>query len=224
MRITDLNEDERPREKLLLRGAGSLSDPELLAIFLRTGIAGKSAIDLARDLLSELGGLVGLFSTTEAAFCQAKGLGRAKYAQLQAVLEMSRRYLNEEIAGRDVLTSPESTRQYLKARLRNLQHEVFACLFLDNRHRVIEYKELFRGTIDGASVHPREVVREAMRANAAAVIFAHNHPSGVAEPSQSDLRITQRLKDALALLDVRVLDHFIVGEGGGTSFAERGLL
>jgi DNA repair protein RadC len=224
MRITDLNEDERPREKLLLRGAGSLSDPELLAIFLRTGIAGKSAIDLARDLLAEFGGLVGLFSATEAAFCQAKGLGRAKYAQLQAVLEMSRRYLNEEIAGRDVLTSPESTRQYLRARLRNLQHEVFACLFLDNRHRVIEYKELFRGTIDGASVHPREVVREAMRANAAAVIFAHNHPSGVAEPSQSDLRITQRLKDALALLDVRVLDHFIVGEGGGTSFAERGLL
>jgi DNA repair protein RadC len=224
MRITDLNEDERPREKLLLRGAGSLSDPELLAIFLRTGIAGKSAIDLARDLLTEFGGLVGLFSATEAAFCQAKGLGRAKYAQLQAVLEMSRRYLNEEIAGRDVLTSPESTRQYLRARLRNLQHEVFACLFLDNRHRVIEYKELFRGTIDGASVHPREVVREAMRANAAAVIFAHNHPSGVAEPSQSDLRITQRLKDALALLDVRVLDHFIVGEGGGTSFAERGLL
>jgi DNA repair protein RadC len=201
-----------------------LSDPELLAIFLRTGIAGKSAIDLARDLLTEFGGLVGLFSATESAFCQAKGLGRAKYAQLQAVLEMSRRYLNEEIAGRDVLTSPESTRQYLRARLRNLQHEVFACLFLDNRHRVIEYKELFRGTIDGASVHPREVVREAMRANAAAVIFAHNHPSGVAEPSQSDLRITQRLKDALALLDVRVLDHFIVGEGGGTSFAERGLL
>ena len=173
MRITDLNEDERPREKLLLRGAGSLSDPELLAIFLRTGIAGKSAIDLARDLLTEFGGLVGLFSATEVAFCQAKGLGRAKYAQLQAVLEMSRRYLNEEIAGRDVLTSPESTRQYLRARLRNLQHEVFACLFLDNRHRVIEYKELFRGTIDGASVHPREVVREAMRANAAAVIFAH---------------------------------------------------
>lgn len=224
MRITDLNEDERPREKLLLRGAGSLSDPELLAIFLRTGVAGKSAIDLARDLLTEFGGLVGLFSATESAFCEAKGLGKAKYAQLQAVLEMSRRYLKEEIAGRDVLTSPESTRQYLKARLRNLPHEVFACLFLDNRHRVIEYKELFRGTIDGASVHPREVVREAMRANAAAVIFAHNHPSGVAEPSQSDLRITQRLKDALALLDVRVLDHFIVGEGGGTSFAERGLL
>jgi len=224
MRITDLQEDERPREKLLRRGPGALSDPELLAIFLRTGIAGKSAIDLARDLLAEFGGLVGLFSASERAFCEARGLGKAKYAQLQAVLEMSQRYLNEQIMGRDVLTSPEATRQYLKARLRNLPHEVFACLFLDNRHRVIDYKVLFRGTIDGASVHPREVVREAMRYNAAAVIFAHNHPSGVAEPSQSDLRITQRLKDALALLDVRVLDHIIVGEGEGTSFAERGLL
>lgn len=224
MRITDLHEDERPREKLLLRGAESLSDQELLAIFLRTGVAGKSAIDLARDLLAEFGGLVGLFAAGEGAFCQAKGLGKAKYAQLQAVLEMSRRYLKEEIAGRDVMTSPDSTRKYLKARLRGLPHEVFACLFLDNRHRVIEYKELFRGTIDGASVHPREVACEAMRANAAAVIFAHNHPSGVAEPSQSDLRITEQLTNALALLDVRVLDHIIVGEGEGTSFAERGLL
>jgi DNA repair protein RadC len=224
MRITDLELNERPREKLLKRGAGALSDPELLAIFLRTGIPGKSAIDLARDLLAEFGGLVGLLSASEKAFCDAKGLGTAKYAQLQAVLEMSRRYLNEHIADRDVLTSPEATRQYLKMRLRGLRHEVFACLFLDNRHRVIDYRELFRGTIDGASVHPREVVQEALRHNAAAVIFAHNHPSGVAEPSQSDLRITQRLKDALALVDVRVLDHVIVGEGEGTSFAERGLL
>jgi DNA repair protein RadC len=224
MRITDLQLDERPREKLLKRGADALSDPELLAIFLRTGIAGKSAIDLARDLLAEFGGLVGLFSASEKAFCDAKGLGTAKYAQLQAVLEMSKRYLNEQVLNRDVLTSPEATRQYLKMRLRGVPHEVFACLFLDNRHRVIDYRELFRGTIDGASVHPREVVREALRYNAAAVIFAHNHPSGVAEPSQSDLRITQRLKDALALVDIRVLDHVIVGEGEGTSFAERGLL
>ncbi|TVQ88074.1 MAG: JAB domain-containing protein [Chromatiaceae bacterium] len=224
MPITDWPEDERPREKLLQRGAQALTDAELLAIFLRTGVTGKSAVDLARDLLRDFGGLVGLFSAGQAAFCAAKGLGKAKYAQLRAVLEMSRRYLHEEIAGRDVLTSPEHTRQYLKARLRSLPHEVFACLFLDNRHRVIEYQELFRGTIDGASVHPREVVREAMRCNAAAVIFAHNHPSGVAEPSQSDLRITQRLKDALALVDVRVLDHFIIGEGMATSFAERGLL
>jgi DNA repair protein RadC len=144
--------------------------------------------------------------------------------QLQAALELSRRYLRAEIAERDVLTSPEAVRNYLKSRLRAHPHEVFACLFLDNRHRIIEYRELFRGTIDGASVHPREVVREAMRWNAAAVIFAHNHPSGVAEPSQADLRITQRLQDALALVDVRVLDHIVIGEGDGTSFAERGLL
>jgi DNA repair protein RadC len=224
MAITDWPEDERPREKLLRHGAQALNNAELLAIFLRTGVTGKSAVDLARELLAEFGGLVGLLSASEAAFCQAKGLGKAKYAQLQAVLEMSRRYLREEIAGRDVLTSPEATRQYLKSRLRAYQHEVFACLFLDNRHRIIEYKELFRGTIDGASVHPREVAREALRCNAAAVIFAHNHPSGVAEPSQADLRITQRLKETLDLVEVRVLDHIVIGEGEGTSFAERGLL
>ncbi len=224
MAISDWPKDERPRERLLERGAGALTDAELLAIFLRTGVPGKTAVDLARALLAELGGLLGLFSASQGEFCRAKGLGAAKYAQLQAVLEMTRRYLHEEIVGRDVLTSPDATRQYLKARLRALPHEVFACLFLDNRHRIIAFRELFRGTIDGASVHPREVVREAMRCNAAAVIFAHNHPSGVAEPSQADLRITQRLCDALDLVDVRVLDHFIVGEGNGTSFAERGLM
>lgn len=224
MPITDWPEDERPREKLLKHGANALTQAELLAIFLRTGVAGKSAVDLARDLLAEFGGLVVLLSASKFDFCRAKGLGEAKYAQLQATLEMSKRYLNEEIAGRDVLTSPEATRNYLKSRLWGYPHEVFACLFLDNRHRVIEYRELFRGTIDGASVHPREVVREAMRTNAAAVIFAHNHPSGIAEPSQADLRITQRLREALDLVDVRVLDHIVVGEGTGTSLAERGLL
>jgi DNA repair protein RadC len=224
MSITDWPEDDRPRERLLLRGASALSDAELLAIFLRTGVKGRSAVDLARDLLAEFGGLVGLLSASHVEFCRAKGLGTAKYAQLRAVLELTQRYLRAEIAERDVLTSPEATRNYLKSRLRSYPHEVFACLFLDNRHRVIEYRELFRGTIDGASVHPREVVREAMRWNAAAVIFAHNHPSGVAEPSQADLRITERLRDALALVDVRVLDHIVIGEGGGTSFAERGLL
>jgi len=224
MPITDWPEDDRPRERLLKRGPGALSDAELLAIFLRTGVQGRSAVDLARDLLAEFGGLVGLLSASQVEFCRAKGLGTAKYVQLQAVLELSQRYLRAEIAGRDVLTSPEATRTYLKSRLRSYPHEVFACLFLDNRHRVIEYRELFRGTIDGASVHPREVVREAMRWNAAAVIFAHNHPSGIAEPSQADLRITERLRDALALVDVRVLDHIVIGEGGGTSFAERGLL
>jgi len=195
MSITEWPEDERPREKLLKRGANALSDAELLAIFLRTGVAGKSAVDLARDLLAELGGLKGLFSANEKSFCAVKGLGRAKYAQLQAVLEMSRRYLGEEIKDRDLLTSPEATRAYLKTQLHHHAREIFACLFLDNRHRVIRYEELFQGTIDGASVHPREVVRRALEVNAAAVIFAHNHPSGVTEPSQADLRITQRLKD-----------------------------
>jgi len=224
MTITDWPEGERPREKLLERGPDSLSDSELLAIFLRTGLPGKSAVDLARELLAGFGGLAGLMGADERRFCEVKGLGRAKYAQLMAVLELSRRYLQTRIAEQDVLTSPEATRDYLKLKLYRLPYEVFACLFLDNRHRVIRYEELFRGTIDGASVHPREVVRKVMETNAAAVIFAHNHPSGVAEPSQADLRITQRLKDALALVEVRVLDHLIVGEGQGTSLAERGLL
>jgi DNA repair protein RadC len=224
MTIKDWPEGERPREKLLERGAGALSDAELLAIFLRTGIPGKSAVDLARELLTDFDGLTGLLAADRRRFCDGKGLGAAKYAQLQAVLELSRRYLLTRISGQDVLTSPEATRDYLKLRLYGSPHEIFACLFLDNRHRVIVYEELFRGTIDGASVHPREVVRRVIQTNAAAVIFAHNHPSGVAEPSQADLRITQRLKEALALIDVRVLDHIIVGDGDGTSFAERGLL
>ncbi len=224
MSITEWPEDERPREKLLTRGAEALTDAELLAIFLRTGVSGKSAVDLARDLLAELGGLKSLFSADEKVFCALKGLGKAKYAQLRAVLEMSRRYLAEEIKDRDLLTSPEATRAYLKTRLHSYTREVFACLFLDNRHRVIRFEELFQGTIDGASVHPREVVRRALEVNASAVIFAHNHPSGVTEPSQADLRITQRLKDALALVEVRVLDHLIIGEGEAASLAEQGLL
>jgi len=224
MPIREWPEDERPRERLLTRGAEALTDAELLAIFLRTGVAGRSAVDLARDLLAEFRGLKGLLSAHEREFCSAKGLGKAKYAQLKAVLEMSRRYLREELVDRDLLSSPEATRNYLKSRLHGYPHEVFACLLLDNRNRMIHYQELFRGTIDGASVHPREVVRLALQHNAAAAIFAHNHPSGVAEPSQADLRITQRLKDALALIDVRVLDHVIVGEGEGASLAERGLI
>jgi DNA repair protein RadC len=224
MTITDWPEDERPREKLLAKGAEALTDAELLAIFLRTGVAGKSAVDLARDLLTELNGLQGLFSADEQRFCAAKGLGRAKFAQLQAVLEMSKRYIAATISRGNALTSPEATRAFLKTQLYHRPQEVFACLFLDNRHQVVKYEELFRGTIDGASVHPREVVRRALETKAAAVIFAHNHPSGVAEPSQADLRITQRLKDALALVDVRVLDHFIIGDGAGISMAERGLI
>lgn len=224
MSISDWPEGERPREKLLERGAGALSDAELLAIFLRTGVKGKSAVDLARELLESFDGLNGLLAADQRRFCEPKGIGRAKYAQLQASLELSRRFLMDRLRDQDALTSPEATRDYLKLRLHGLPNEVFACLFLDNRHRVIRCDELFRGTIDGASVHPREVVRRVIETNAAAVIFAHNHPSGVAEPSQADLRITQRLKEALALIDVRVLDHVIIGEGEGTSLAERGLL
>lgn len=215
--------DERPREKLLLRGAQSLSDAELLAIFLRTGTRGKTAVDLARELLHDFGSLRALFEADEPHFCEANGLGQAKYVQLQGVLEMSRRYLRERMQRGDPLTDPDAVRFYLTSQLRDRHAEVFSCLFMDNRHRVIEYEELFYGTIDGASVHPREVVRKALKHNAAAVIFAHNHPSGVAEPSQADERITLKLKEALALIDVRVLDHFVIGDQV-VSFAERGLL
>jgi len=224
MAITDWPAAERPREKLLQRGAEALSDAELLAIFLRTGVTGKTAVDLARDLLHEHGSLRNLMAADYARFCASHGLGQAKYVQLQAVLEMGRRHLHETLKQGDALTSPQHTRSYLSTRLRGYPYEVFACLFLDNQHRVIEYEELFRGTIDGATVHPREVVRCAMRHNAAAVILAHNHPSGVAEPSASDTQITQKLKDALALVDVRVIDHIIVGDGQMTSLAERGVL
>jgi DNA repair protein RadC len=224
MAITDWPAAERPREKLLHRGPQALSDAELLAIFLRTGLPGRTAVDLARDLLAEYGGLRALLEADRTSFCQAQGLGRAKYAQLQAVLEMGRRHLYETLRRGDVLGSPGDTRRYLLARLRDYPHEVFACLFLDNRHRVIEFAELFRGTIDGTSVHPREVVKQALSHNAAAVIFAHNHPSGVAEPSASDYRLTQRLKDALNLVEIRVLDHVVVGDGYTVSFAERGQL
>ncbi|MGD2053985.1 MAG: DNA repair protein RadC [Gammaproteobacteria bacterium] len=214
---------ERPREKLLDRGADALSDAELLAIFLRTGTRGLTAVDLARRLLEEFGGLKALLQAGETEFCQHCGLGRAKYAQLKAVLEMARRHLLENIQRGDALCSPDDTRNYLAAELRACPHEVFACLFLDNRNRVLVFEKLFYGTIDGASVYPREVVRRVIDNNAAAVIFAHNHPSGVAEPSSADRQITQRLTEALALIDVRVLDHMIVGDEV-MSFAERGLL
>jgi DNA repair protein RadC len=216
--------EERPREKLLARGAGALTEAELLAIFLRTGVAGRTAVDLARDLLAEFRGLRGLMGASQERFCTGRGLGLAKFAQLQAVLEMSRRYLRESLQRGEALTSPQATRDYLKAHLYHHHNEVFACLFLDNRHRVIDYEELFRGTIDGASVHPRVVVERAIHHHAAAVILAHNHPSGVTEPSQADARITRRLQDALGLVEVRVLDHFIIGDGEPRSLAEMGLL
>ncbi len=215
---------ERPREKLLLKGAKALSDAELLAIFLRTGCAGKSAVDLARELLTHFGGLRPLLEARQTEFCQGLGLGQAKYTQLQAVIEMARRHLAETLHKVDVLSSPAAVKQFLRAQLRHKPHEVFAALLLDNQNRLIAYDELFTGTIDGASVYPREVVKKVLAHNAAAVIFAHNHPSGIAEPSRADHAITKRLNEALALIDVRVLDHIIVGDGQEVSFAEQGWL
>jgi len=223
MAITDWAIEDRPREKLLNKGAEALTDAELLAIFLRTGIKGKSAVDLARDLLAETGGLAPLLSADEKTFCQSKGLGKAKFVQMQAVVEMSRRYLEENMKRGDAMNNVSDVKKYLKSRLQQYPFEVFACLFLDNKHRVIEYEELFRGTIDAASVHPREIVRQVLHHNAAAIVLAHNHPSGVAEPSQADNAITQKIKDALEMIDVRVLDHFVIGDDV-VSFAERGLL
>jgi len=224
MPITDWPEAERPREKLLARGPEVLSDAELLAIFLRTGVAGKTAVDVARELLAQFGGLRPLLAAERAALCAAPGLGDAKYAQLMAALEMGRRHLGEALTRGVVLESSRDTREYLKACLRDLTHEVFCGLFLDNRHRVIAFEELFAGTLNGTAVYPREVVKYALRHNAAAVIFAHNHPSGVAEPSRADEVLTARLKEALALVDIRVLDHVVVGDGDMVSFSERGLL
>ncbi|MEH6544188.1 MAG: DNA repair protein RadC [Porticoccaceae bacterium] len=215
---------ERPREKLLQRGPGALSDAELLAIFLRTGHAGKSAVDLARDLVSEFGSLSTLLNASQEAFCASKGLGPAKYTQLQAVLELARRHLGERLQRDQGFSSPDSVATYLQAHLQHQTREVFMVLFLDTRHRLIVSEALFYGTIDGASVHPREVVKRALHHNAAAVIFAHNHPSGVAEPSGDDERITLRLREALGLVDIRVLDHLVVGSGEVVSLAERGML
>jgi DNA repair protein RadC len=224
MTITDWPEAERPREKLLQRGAEALTDAELLAIFLRTGTKGLTAIDLAYILLNKFSSLRNLFNASLEEFCQCKGVGPAKYVQLQAVLAMSKRYLHETLAQQDVISNPEASRQYLIQQLRDRTHEVFAVLFLDNRHQVIKFEELFHGTIDGASVYPREVVKKALEYNAAALIIAHNHPSGVAEPSLADEQITLRLREALALVDIHLLDHFIIGNGETISLAQRGIL
>jgi DNA repair protein RadC len=224
MSITDWPEGERPREKLLQKGAAALSDAELLAIFLRVGVKGKSAVDLARELMTQFGTLTQLFATSEADFCAIHGLGQAKFVQLQAVIELSRRALHEEMQRGDALNSPHVVRNYLQLLLAGRHQEVFVVLFLDTQHRVIASEELFQGTLGQASVYPREVVKRALANNAAAVIFAHNHPSGVAEPSAADERLTATLKQALALVEVRVLDHFIVAMGTTISFAERGLL
>lgn len=226
MAITDWPAGERPRERLAARGAAALSDAELLAIFLRVGIVGKSAVDLARDLLADFGGsLSQLAHASPATLARVPGIGPAKSAQLAAVLELARRALVEEVRVRDMLASPAAVRDWLRLQLAALPHEVFCALWLDCQNRLIVFEEVFRGTLAQTSVYPRELVKRALSCNAAAVVFAHNHPSGIAEPSRADESLTQALKQALALVDVKVLDHFVIaGYAPPVSFAERGLL
>ncbi|MXS84588.1 JAB domain-containing protein [Nitrosomonas sp. HPC101] len=224
MAISDWPEAERPREKLIIKGAAALSDAELLAIFLRTGITGISAVELARKLLTHFGSLTKLCAANLHEFSELPGMGPAKFAQLQAVMEMARRALAEELKSGDIMNSPQSVRSYLRLSLSGRPHEVFVGIFLDARHRTIVTEELFNGTLTQASVYPREVVKRALYHNAAAMIFAHNHPSGIAEPSKADETLTQSLKQALALVDVKVLDHFVIGGSEVVSFAERGLI
>lgn len=224
MSISEWPLDDRPREKLLAKGPAALSDAELLAIFLRTGVKGSSAVDLARRLLGHFGTFADLFAADRAKFEAFSGFGLAKFAQLQAVIEMARRALVAEAKAGTNLSSPHAVRDFLRLQLQGRPVEVFVGIFLDAQNRVIEVEELFSGTLTQTSVFPREVVRRALHFNAAGMIFAHNHPSGVAEPSHADENLTQVLKQALALVDVRVLDHFIIGRGATLSFAERGLL
>lgn len=224
MAITDWPINERPREKLLNLGATNLSDAELLAIFLRVGMRGKTALDLARDLINHYGSLKSLLMSSMDDFCRLPGMGPAKYVQLQASLEMSKRYFHNEMCETDILTSPEASKQFLRRALSGKKYEVFACLYLDTQHKVIGFEELFKGTLDSASVYPREVVQSVLKKGAAAVILCHNHPSGSTIASQADIQITERLKKALELIDVRVLDHMIVAEYKVMSFAEQGLL
>ena len=221
MAISDWPVAERPRERLLARGASTLSDAELLAVLLRTGVRGKSAVDLGRELLAEFKGLGALFN---ADLTRIKGLGSAKRAQFQAAIELARRSMREALGEKPALTSPGAVRDYLRLSLGRREHEVFVCIWLDAQHRVIDVDEPFRGTLTQTSVYPREIVKAALARNAAAVIFAHNHPSGAAQPSQADELLTRNLKEALALVDVKVLDHFIVAGAQAISFAERGLL
>ena len=215
--------DERPREKLARSGADSLSDAELLAIFLRTGTKGKSAVDLGRDLLKKYGGLRQILNAEQSTLTHTSGVGPAKCAQLQAALELGRRYLAQKLEREGPLTSPKQAADFLTHQLRDRPREVFAIVYLDNRHHVLLYDELFFGTLNGATVHPREVVKSALRHNAAAVIIAHNHPSGVAEPSQADATLTIKLKEALNLVEVRLLDHLVIGDGEFVSMSDRGL-
>ena len=223
MSIREWPEGERPREKLLARGCGALSDAELIAVLLGSGVPGKDAIALGRELLGMAGGL-GALLADPGGTVRLRGIGPAKRTRLIAALELARRTLAEQLTDRPSLGNPNESGSYLRAQLRHLPYEVFGCLFLDNRHRVLAFEELFRGTIDSASVHPREVVRACLRHNASAVILAHNHPSGVAEPSAADRAITRELRDALQLIGVRVLDHLVIGSGEPVSMATLGLM
>lgn len=222
MAITDWPEQERPREKLLRAGANVLSDAELLAIFFRTGMSGRTAVDIARDALSHFGSLNGLVSASPAEFCALAGMGEAKFCQIQAAIELGQRSLKEKLRAGSCMDSSATSRNYLISRLRNYEREVFACLFLDNQHQVISYEEIFQGTINAASVHVREVVKAALRYNAVGVILAHNHPSGCKEPSDADVAITHQLKRALGLVEITVLDHIIVAGSQAVSLAEIG--
>ncbi|MBV1871543.1 MAG: DNA repair protein RadC [Gammaproteobacteria bacterium] len=224
MSISHWPASERPREKLLEKGGSALSDAELLAIFFRTGIAGKTAVDMARETLAQFGSLRKLVEAGPDAFCSVPGLGPAKYVQIQAALELGERCMKEKLHRGDVLSNPAQTKDFLMMRMRSYQQEVFACLFLDSQNRVITFDEMFFGTINAASVYCREVVKRGLERNAASVIFAHNHPSGVAEPSAPDEQITRQLVKSLNLVDIKVLDHIVVGDGVTVSFAERGLL
>lgn len=224
MAIRDWPEDEQPREKLIARGAACLSDAELLAVFLGSGSRGQNAIELGRALLRTHGGLRQLLERTPKALMLERGLGPARVARLLAAIELASRHLAASLVARDAVNDPLQVGDYFRARLRGHPHEVFAVLFLDTRNRMIVFEELFHGSIDGAQVHPREVVRRCLVHNAAAVVFGHNHPSGISEASPADMAITNKLRDALALIDVRVLDHFIVGDGSPVSFASRGWL
>ena len=224
MAITDWPEGERPREKLLQLGSEALSDAELLAIFLRTGIQGKTAVDLARELIRDFGGLRQILESDLSTFCSHKGLGPAKFTQLQAVIEMGRRYLLENITGRDLLQSPNEAIRYLTAKMRRQCKEIFSCIFLDNKNHIIDYKVINEGTINSSTVYPRSIMTEAFNQKAAAIILAHNHPSGDTSPSSEDIQITRKLKDIFSHVDIEVLDHIIIGEGKAYSFAQNGTL
>lgn len=224
MSILDWPDDERPREKLLQRGAGALSDAELLAVFLGSGLRGQDAVALGHDLLRRHGGLRPMLQQPPQALMRERGLGAARVTRLLAALELATRHLAADLARGDALDDPALAARYFTARLRDRPHEVFACLYLDARHRCIAFEEVFSGGLDGAEVHPREIVRRCVQHNAAAVMLGHNHPSGSSEASVADRAVTRRLVDALRLVDIRVLDHFIIGDGPPTSFSSRGWL